>query len=105
MKPEILHNSQLHIEKTLGTAPKPVYFVFHGGSGSPQNQIREAIEQAIEKIAEKKITIFGAGRTDTGVHAIHQVFHFDFNKDINVKKITVSTPPSATCWTKDPTTV
>jgi fructose-bisphosphate aldolase class II len=27
----------------LGTAPKPVYFVFHGGSGSPQNQIREAI--------------------------------------------------------------
>jgi ketose-bisphosphate aldolase len=43
LKPEILHNSQLHIEKTLGTAPKPVYFVFHGGSGSPQNQIREAI--------------------------------------------------------------
>ena len=28
---------------TLGTASKPVYFVFHGGSGSPQNQIREAI--------------------------------------------------------------
>ena len=43
LKPEILHNSQLHIEKTLGTGPKPVYFVFHGGSGSPQNQIREAI--------------------------------------------------------------
>jgi len=43
LKPEILHNSQLHIEQTLGTAPKPVYFVFHGGSGSPQNQIREAI--------------------------------------------------------------
>ncbi|MEY4097112.1 MAG: hypothetical protein RLZZ102_802, partial [Pseudomonadota bacterium] len=31
--------------------------------------VQEAIEQAIEKIAEKKITIFGAGRTDTGVHA------------------------------------
>ncbi|MFN5987697.1 MAG: class II fructose-bisphosphate aldolase, partial [Chitinophagaceae bacterium] len=43
LKPEILHNSQLHIEKTLGTSPKPVYFVFHGGSGSPQHQIREAI--------------------------------------------------------------
>jgi fructose-bisphosphate aldolase class II len=39
LKPEILHNSQLHIEKTLGTTPKPVYFVFHGGSGSPQHQI------------------------------------------------------------------
>lgn len=43
LRPEILNNSQLHIEKTLGTGPKPVFFVFHGGSGSPQNQIREAI--------------------------------------------------------------
>ncbi|MEK7198982.1 MAG: class II fructose-bisphosphate aldolase, partial [Bacteroidota bacterium] len=36
-------NSQNFIEKELKTGPKPVYFVFHGGSGSPQNQIREAI--------------------------------------------------------------
>lgn len=43
LRPEILHNSQVHIEKELGTGPKPVYFVFHGGSGSPQHQIREAI--------------------------------------------------------------
>ena len=50
--------------------------------------VQEAIEQAIEKIAEKKIIISGAGRTDAGVHAVHQVFHFDFNKDIDAKKIT-----------------
>jgi fructose-bisphosphate aldolase class II len=43
LKPVILNNSQKHIETTLGTGPKPVFFVFHGGSGSPQNQIREAI--------------------------------------------------------------
>lgn len=43
LRPEILHNSQVYIEKELGTGPKPVYFVFHGGSGSPQHQIREAI--------------------------------------------------------------
>ena len=43
LKPEILHNSQVYFEQHLKTAPKPVYFVFHGGSGSPQNQIREAI--------------------------------------------------------------
>jgi fructose-bisphosphate aldolase class II len=43
LRPEILQNSQLHIEKQLNTGPKPVYFVFHGGSGSPQHQIREAI--------------------------------------------------------------
>lgn len=43
LRPEILHNSQVYIEKELKTGPKPVYFVFHGGSGSPQHQIREAI--------------------------------------------------------------
>jgi fructose-bisphosphate aldolase, class II len=43
LRPEILNNSQQHIQKKLGTGAKPVYFVFHGGSGSPQHQIREAI--------------------------------------------------------------
>lgn len=43
LTPVILHNSQVYIEKELKTGPKPVYFVFHGGSGSPQHQIREAI--------------------------------------------------------------
>lgn len=43
LRPEILKNSQIYIQKELNTAEKPVYFVFHGGSGSPQHQIREAI--------------------------------------------------------------
>lgn len=43
LRPIILHNSQVYIEKELNAGPKPVYFVFHGGSGSPQHQIREAI--------------------------------------------------------------
>jgi fructose-bisphosphate aldolase, class II len=43
LRPEILKNSQDYIQKQLKTGPKPVYFVFHGGSGSPQHQIREAI--------------------------------------------------------------
>jgi fructose-bisphosphate aldolase class II len=43
LRPEILRNSQTFIEKELNTIEKPVYFVFHGGSGSPQEQIREAI--------------------------------------------------------------
>lgn len=50
LTPIILHNSQVHIEKTLGTGPKPVYFVFHGGSGSPQHQIREAISYGAIKM-------------------------------------------------------
>jgi fructose-bisphosphate aldolase, class II len=43
LRPVILNNSQVHIEKEFKTGKKPVYFVFHGGSGSPQDQIREAI--------------------------------------------------------------
>ena len=43
LRPEILNNSQVYIQNKFNTGPKPVYFVFHGGSGSPQNQIREAI--------------------------------------------------------------
>jgi len=43
LRPVILNNSQVYIEKELGTGPKPVFFVFHGGSGSSQEQIREAI--------------------------------------------------------------
>jgi fructose-bisphosphate aldolase class II len=43
LRPEILRNSQDYIQRELKTGPQPVYFVFHGGSGSPQHQIREAI--------------------------------------------------------------
>jgi fructose-bisphosphate aldolase class II len=43
LRPDILNNSQVYIQNQLKTEAKPVYFVFHGGSGSPQNQIREAI--------------------------------------------------------------
>ncbi|RZS97324.1 class II fructose-bisphosphate aldolase [Cecembia calidifontis] len=42
LKPIILKNSQDYIAKKFGTGPKPVYFVFHGGSGSTQEEIREA---------------------------------------------------------------
>ena len=50
LRPEILKNSQDYIEKELKTAAKPVYFVFHGGSGSPQHQIREAISYGAIKM-------------------------------------------------------
>jgi fructose-bisphosphate aldolase class II len=43
LRPVILQNSQVHIQEKFKTEEKPVYFVFHGGSGSPQDQIREAI--------------------------------------------------------------
>lgn len=50
LRPEILKNSQEYIQKEYKTGPKPVFFVFHGGSGSPQHQIREAISYGAIKM-------------------------------------------------------
>jgi len=43
LKPSILKDSQEYVAKKHGTAAKPVDFVFHGGSGSELEKIREAI--------------------------------------------------------------
>ena len=50
LRPEILKNSQTYIQQHFHTDAKPVYFVFHGGSGSPQHQIREAISYGAIKM-------------------------------------------------------
>ncbi len=39
--------------------------------------IQNAIEGALEKIAGHPVKVVAAGRTDTGVHALSQVVHFD----------------------------
>lgn len=43
LTPKILDNSQKYVQEKYGTAEKPVNFVFHGGSGSTVEEIREAI--------------------------------------------------------------
>lgn len=43
LTPKILKNSQDHIIEKHNTGPNPVNFVFHGGSGSSREEIREAI--------------------------------------------------------------
>jgi fructose-bisphosphate aldolase class II len=50
LTPTILRDSQDYIEKEFGTGPKPVNFVFHGGSGSSQGEIREAIGYGVIKM-------------------------------------------------------
>lgn len=50
LTPEILKNSQEHIQQKHNTGPNPVHFVFHGGSGSPREKIREAIEYGAVKM-------------------------------------------------------
>jgi len=39
--------------------------------------VQDALESAIAKIAQEKVRVHAAGRTDTGVHAYAQVVHFE----------------------------
>ena len=39
--------------------------------------VQEVIETNLSKYFNREITIYGAGRTDAGVHALGQTFHFD----------------------------
>ena len=50
LKPEILAQSQAFIQKKYNTGDKPVDFVFHGGSGSSKEQIKEAISYGVIKM-------------------------------------------------------
>ena len=56
---------------------------FHGFQ--VQNNLRTVqgeIQKALKKINEKETIIHGSGRTDGKVHAVHQVFHFDTEKNL-----------------------
>jgi len=50
LTPKILDNSQKYISEKYNLSAKPVNFVFHGGSGSSLEEIREAITYGVIKM-------------------------------------------------------
>jgi len=44
--------------------------------------IQKVLQDAIFLFSQEKVIVTGAGRTDSGVHALSQVAHFDINKKI-----------------------
>lgn len=50
LTPKILKNSQEHVQAKYGTGNNPIDFVFHGGSGSTIEEIREAISYGVIKM-------------------------------------------------------
>ncbi|MAW20769.1 MAG: class II fructose-bisphosphate aldolase [Flavobacteriales bacterium] len=50
LTPNILDKSQIYIQDKFNTKQKPVNFVFHGGSGSTQEEITEAIGYGVIKM-------------------------------------------------------
>lgn len=47
--------------------------------------VQEELEQIISKIEEEERSIHASGRTDAGVHALEQVFHFDAKKALQAE--------------------
>ena len=47
--------------------------------------IQEVLQNAIFNLSKEKVVVTGAGRTDSGVHALAQVAHFDLKKKLKKK--------------------
>ncbi len=52
--------------------------------------VEGAIESVLSKILDTEINIIGSGRTDAGVHAQRQYFHFDVNKEVDIVRLRYS---------------
>ena len=54
---------------------------FHGFQTQQEGvpSVQAALEKALSRVADEPVSLVCAGRTDTGVHATHQVIHFDTN--------------------------
>ncbi len=49
--------------------------------------VQQVIEEAVTAFAHEQATVFGAGRTDSGVHAIAQTAHFDLDKETDAATV------------------
>ncbi len=49
--------------------------------------IQAALEDAVAALTGQPGSVYGAGRTDSGVHALHQVAHTDIERDFSAQQI------------------
>lgn len=49
--------------------------------------VQGTLTDAIAAFAGERVAVFGAGRTDTGVHALGQVAHIDLGKDWDIDNV------------------
>ena len=57
---------------------------YHGWQAQPNaTSVQSMIEEALNAILRKQISVTGAGRTDAGVHASYFTLHFDIEKPVS----------------------
>ncbi len=62
---------------------------YHGWQIQPNgNSVQEELQKALSTLLREDMTVVGAGRTDTGVHARMMVAHFETDNNIDCKQIT-----------------
>jgi tRNA pseudouridine38-40 synthase len=49
--------------------------------------VQEEVEKALSVLYREAIGLTGSSRTDTGVHALQNYFHFDFNGEVDERKV------------------
>ena len=49
--------------------------------------VQEVLQKAIFNFSKENVVVTGAGRTDSGVHALGQVAHFDINTRLNDQEL------------------
>lgn len=47
--------------------------------------VQQVLEIALSRVADTDISVVCAGRTDTGVHATHQIVHFDCDNERSIR--------------------
>jgi tRNA pseudouridine38-40 synthase len=60
---------------------------FYGWQRQPHHRsVQEEIEKVLSSIEQRPVTLYGAGRTDTGVHAAAQIAHFNATSPIPAQR-------------------
>ena len=82
LRPEILKNSQALVQEKHNLAANPLDLVFHGGSGSEKDKIREAIDYGVFKMNIDTDTQFAfANAIGNYVDANHNAFHHQIDPE------------------------
>lgn len=80
---------------------------YHGWQKQPYlTTIQGTLEKALSRLTQNSIQVYGAGRTDAGVHALGQVAHFSppvpFQPEVWVRGLNATLPEDIVVRSADP---